>query len=285
MFGCYCEPMSVVPEPETEPKSDSTKCLTRSVVDVLSKEPTLEAVTFNRTRQVISVATLGQTDVPRLTQQLAERLQRAQAGGTDTAHCRLLQGESDCSTCDTPLSPEEWHKVTVRHDGDATTIARVTCPTAPKFWRWREIPFPKVVQRDVEFLEHAEEIDEWKAQLVAAILCGVFGLAGYFFHEQPYRIVGYLLAYLAGAWFTVHEVWERLQKRAVDVHFLMLSVAAGSGQQSAPGRKARRCCFCFHFPARWNISRWAARKKKSVRFSAKRPKWPRCWTRKATNAK
>ncbi len=229
--------MSVVPKPESEPKSGSAKCLTRSVVDVLSKEPALEAVTINRTRQVISVATLGQADVPRLTRQLTDRLQRVQEAGADSSPCRLLQGVSDCSTCDMPLSPDEWQKVTIRHEGDATTIARVTCPTAPKFWRWRDIPFPKLVSRDVEFLESAEHIEEhineWKAQLVAAILCGVFGLAGYFFHEQPYGIVGYLLAYLAGGWFTVHEVWERLQKRAVDVHFLMLFVAAGAASVGA----------------------------------------------------
>ncbi|HKI68148.1 MAG TPA: cation-transporting P-type ATPase, partial [Verrucomicrobiae bacterium] len=188
--------MSAAPTSETKQKPETANCLTRSVVDVLSKEPALEAVTFNRTRHVISVATLGPADVPRLTQQLTERLQQAQATGTDTTRCRLLEGESDCSTCDMPLSPAEWQKVTVRSDGDATTIARVTCPTAPKFWRWREIPFPKVVQRDVEFLEHAEEVDEWKPQLAAALLCAVFGLTGYFLREQPYGIVAYLAAYL-----------------------------------------------------------------------------------------
>ena len=50
-----------------------------------------------------------------------------------------------------------------------------------------------------------------------------------FFHtSRPALAMGcYLLAYLAGAWFTVEEVWERLREGAIDVHFLMLAVAAG----------------------------------------------------------
>src|SRR6185436_3374485 len=141
-------------------------------------------------------------------------------------------------TCALPLSQAERKKITISHDAGTTTIARVTCPTAPSFWRWRNIPWPKVVQRDVEFLEHADEINEWKAQLLAAVLCGIFGLAGWIFHAYPFSIAGYALAYLAGSWFTVQEVWERLQKRAVDVHFLMLAVAAGAACIGAWGEGA-----------------------------------------------
>ena len=105
------------------------------------------------------------------------QVQTAQAA--DPGHvCSLLSGDGDCFSCDTPLPEAERNRITIRHHGDITTIARVTCPTAPKFWRWRDIPLPRVVPRDVEFIEHAGEVDEWKSQLAAAILCGVFGLAG-----------------------------------------------------------------------------------------------------------
>ncbi len=206
---------------------DSARCLTRSVVEALDAERTLEAVTINRARQTISLATLGKTDEPRLAETLTERIERVYKQGL-SEHCLLLEGQGNCQTCNTPLSDEERHRITIQQEGDKTTIARVTCPTAPKFWRWRDIPWPKVVQRDVEFLEHAEHVDEWKVQLLAAILCGVFGLIGFFFRAQPWHIVGYLLAYLAGGWFTAEEVWERLRKRGIDVHFLMLAVAVGA---------------------------------------------------------
>ena len=109
------------------------------------------------------------------------------------------------------MSNQERQRITIKHEGDSTTIARVTCPTAPKFWRWRDMPFPKVVPRDVEFLEHVEEVDEWKPQLAAAVLCGVFGLAG-FFLPAPFKVFAYAAAYLAGGFYPAEEVWERLQK-------------------------------------------------------------------------
>jgi len=48
----------------------------------------------------------------------------------------------------------------------------------------------------------------------------------------------FALAYLAGSWYTAQEVWERLQKGAIDVHFLMLAVAAGSASIGAFGEGA-----------------------------------------------
>jgi Zn2+/Cd2+-exporting ATPase len=223
--------MSSTPDLKTPRASDDSKCLARSVVEALNAEPTLEAVTINRAQQKISLATLGKADVPRLTENITERIQRTYVESSED-HCMLLKGLGDCRTCAAPLSTAERQKITIQHQGDSTTIARVTCPTAPKFWRWRDIPWPKVVQRDVEFLEHADEVDEWKAQLAAAALCGLCGLAGYF-SPAPFRIFGYAAAYLAGGWFTAREVWERLQKRTIDVHFLMLAVAVGSASIGA----------------------------------------------------
>ncbi len=222
---------------EAEP--DTSKCLTRSVTEALAQEPALEAVTVNRAQKTISVATLGQVDVPRITERITATIQNA--GGDPSSPCALLSGQGDCNTCATPLTANERERITIRSEGETTTIARVTCPTAPRFWRWRDIPWPKVVQRDVEFMEEHEHLDEWKMQLVAAIACGVFGLVGFFLKGSAYSsysIYCYLLAYLTGAWFTVGEVWERLQQRAIDVHFLMLAVAAGSACIGAWGEGA-----------------------------------------------
>src|ERR1700722_1046253 len=214
-------------------------CLARSVTEALAQEPALEAVTVNRSQKTISVATLGRADVPRITERITTTIQKA--GADQTSPCALLSGQGDCQTCATPLTAGELGRISIRSEGDTTTIARVTCPTAPRFWRWRDMPWPKVVQRDVEFLEEHEHLDEWKAQLAAAILCGVFGLVGYFLKGSAYgaySIYAFLLAYLAGGWFTVEEVWERLQKRAIDVHFLMLAVAAGAASIGAWGEGA-----------------------------------------------
>src|SRR2546430_281958 len=173
--------MSSVVSTKDRNDAPASKCLARSVADAFSDDPTLEAVTINRARQTISVATLGKTNEEGISQRLTTGIQTSK---TDPA-CALLSGKGDCQTCDSPLSPAEQKKITIQHEGDKTTIARVTCPTAPRFWRWRDIPFPRVVQRDVEFFEPHEHIDEWKPQLVAALLCGLFGVAGYFLKGNP----------------------------------------------------------------------------------------------------
>src|SRR6266550_4824462 len=240
---CQNEERSMTRTARTDARPDhaAEACLARSVVSALAEEPTLEAVTIDRTQRTISVATLGRSYVAKLTERITEKFQEAQESGADPV-CSLLTGQGDCLTCETPLSVDERRRVTIRHDGGTTTIARVTCPTAPKFWRWRNMPFPKVVQRDVEFLEHADEHeDEWKRQLAAAILCGVFGLAGYFLQRAGHpslALTSFIAAYLAGGWFPAEEVWERLRKSAIDVHFLMLAVAAGAAGIGAWGEGA-----------------------------------------------
>ena len=217
-------------------------CLARSVVSTLAEEPALEAVTIDRTHQKISVATLGRADAEKLGQRITEQFERAQQSSIE-ATCSLLTGSGDCLSCKLPLTSEELQRITIQHSGCTTTIARVTCPTAPKFWRWRNLPFPKVVQRDVEFLEHADDhghdhTDEWKAQLVLAIACGALGLVAAYGMPEQWRPAIFVLRYLAGAWFPAEEVWERLRQRAIDVHFLMLAVAIGSASIGAWGEGA-----------------------------------------------
>jgi Zn2+/Cd2+-exporting ATPase len=216
--------MSGPANPAIERPPGDARCLARSVVDTLAEEPSLEAVTIDRAHRKISVATLGKTDVEKLTRRITVKFQAVQSADADRA-CSLLAGKNDCAVCDLPLSETERKKITIRNSGDATTIARVTCPTAPKFWRWRDFPLPKVVPREIEIRDDEAHINEWKFQLAAAILCGVFGLAG-FFSPAPFKTIFFAAAYFAGCFYQVEEIWERLKKRAIDVHFLMLFVAA-----------------------------------------------------------
>jgi Cd2+/Zn2+-exporting ATPase len=221
--------MSVKSETEIQPPADGSKCLTRSVLEILAQEPALEAVTIDAAHKKISVATLGRADVEKLTQNLADKIHSARSADAGRP-CSLLDGKSGCAACDCSLSETERGRITIKHDGDSTTIARVTCPTAPKFWRWRDLPFPKVAPREMELdLEDAEhDVDEWKMQMVAAVLCGASGLLAAFVVPVPFKIYVFAAAYLAGGFYPAEEVWERLQKRILDVHFLMIAVAVGA---------------------------------------------------------
>jgi Cd2+/Zn2+-exporting ATPase len=200
--------MSATLKPDALRKPDAGKCLARSVAEALAEDPTLEAVTVDQARHTISVATLGKSDVPKLTERIRATVRHAQEAA-DLEPCTLLEGETTCQTCGQPLSEFERRKITIRQEADTTTIARLTCPTAPTFWRWRDIPWPKVVQRDVEFLEHAKEVNEWKGEMATAVLCGMLGLGAWYFSANPLSVIGYVLAYLAGGWFTAQDVWER----------------------------------------------------------------------------
>ncbi len=208
-------------------------CLARSILETFLQEPTLEAVTVDPDQQTVAVATLGQTDMERLQRLLSESLERAQEVRPD-GQCAMLGGGGDCASCATPLPGADLRQFTIRHEGKITSVSRVTCPTAPKLWRWRNFPLPKFVQRDIELVEAEEHLGEWKWQLLCAGLCAAFGLAAFFLtpHGAMPTYAGYLLyalAYLAGSWFAAQELWERLRKEGgLDVHFLMLAVAAGS---------------------------------------------------------
>ena len=202
-------------------------CLARSVSAMLAREPALEAVTVHRTEPAIAIATLGNREV----EGLADRVTAAVAAGRQTSErhrCQLLAPAGNCTECDIPLSSAEQQTITIGRAGDRSTIARVTCPTAPRFWHWRNLPLPKIIPREIEIPEAGADLDEWKPQMVAAGVCGGATVTAALVGDGSIALGFHLAAYLAGGWFAAEEVWERLQHRVLDVHFLMLAVALGS---------------------------------------------------------
>jgi Cd2+/Zn2+-exporting ATPase len=208
-------------------------CLARSVADTLAEEPALEAVTIDAVQNKISVATLGRIPkegIEQLTQKITAKVEVAQSSPASRS-CGLFTGKNDCDSCETPLTAAERKRITIQQSGGVTTIARVTCPTAPAFWRWRDLPLPRIEAMTIEIPEVEEEdhhADEWKMQMVLAVVCGISGLLAAFAVPAPYKVFAYCVAYLAGGFFPAEEVWERLRKRILDVHFLMIAVAIGA---------------------------------------------------------
>ena len=206
----------------------------RNVAKVLATEPFLEAVTFDKHQQPTSIAFVGGND-PATLERITERVREAREESAEFP-CGLLQGESDCSKCSRPFPTLERGTVRVQREGDSTTISRVTCPTAPRFWHWREIRLPKFGPREVEIHEdHEHEEDEWKPQLVLAVLCGILALSGHFVlgHNVLFGTALFVASYLCGGWFAAKDVFELLHRGKLDVHFLMLAVAGGSATVGA----------------------------------------------------
>ena len=212
----------------SETSKDS--CLVQTVAEVMRREPALEAVKIDRAKQSISLATLGQPN-PNLERIVTTQIRALQS---KSPSCRLLEGEPNCDSCDMPLDPAVQRNFNIRFDDHSTTISRVSCPTAPRFWKWRAVPLPRVVPREVHIEEEEKHVHEWRQQFVAAVLCGVSALAAWQLGGR-WALPLFILSYLCGAWFTVHEVWEHLREGKVDVHFLMLTVAIGSASIGAWG--------------------------------------------------
>ncbi len=217
--------MGATPSPHPA-KADST-CLIETVAQEMQKDAALEAVQVHRDKEIVSVATMGRHDVAALDVSLSQRLQDLRETPADPP-CHLLQGGASCAGCPSEKTSGTQPGLTVTHQADTTTISRITCPTAPSFWRWHDLPFPKIVPRTVEVPQDEHGENEWKLQLVAASVCGVFGMAGHFIAHPTWSLACFVISYLAGGWYALEEVLENLRKGVLDVHFLMLAVAAGS---------------------------------------------------------
>jgi Cd2+/Zn2+-exporting ATPase len=211
----------------------------QTVANAMQGEPALEAVRIDRTRRLVSVATLGKPKSADLERQLIARIHRIEQAPGDQ-RCALFDGSPDCSGCPMPPSSEQRERIEVVADAGSTTISRITCPTAPKFWRWHQLSLPKLVPRKVVLPGEADHERESKEQLIAALLCLAFGVAGHFAAARisTIGILFYVLAYVCGSWFTLQEIRERLRERVLDVHFLMLTVAVGSASVGAWGEGA-----------------------------------------------
>jgi len=189
----------------------------------MSGQPGLEAVRFDRERRLVAYA----ANPPGAARESLEReLSAPEAGGA----CPLRAGEASCDTCprygDLPAG-----RVEVASDGAATTMRRAGAPRRAA-WSAATLPWPALAPLRLPLPDEGDHEGEWRWQLAAAALCGLGGLAGWLSGGSPWA---WALAYVAGSWFTVGEVREGLRERKLDVHFLMLAVAAGSAAIGAWG--------------------------------------------------
>jgi Cd2+/Zn2+-exporting ATPase len=115
----------------------------------------------------------------------------------------------------------------VKTEGHAAVVAKRTCATAPHFWKWREFRWPEPAEE--------EEEEDWRLLAVFATICWVFGTAAFVLKithviaaDSPLLKVLYGLSILAGGFDAAVDVWSKIRKGELDIHFLMLAVAAGA---------------------------------------------------------
>ncbi len=176
----------------------------------LRAQPGVGAVRIDPAAHRVEIATLGAADLTELQTRLAETIAAVE---------EQLSGQGQSK------APPGF---TLRRTGDgAFELGRETCVTAEKFWHWREVEWPTIIH------ETEEEESEWKELTLFAAICGAAGLAGYLagvtLPGLPWLSRGlYFAGVVAGGWDAAKDSWGNLRTLKLDIHFLMLAVAAGA---------------------------------------------------------
>ncbi len=197
------------------------------LVEFLRSEPGVSAVRIDPTAHKVAVATFGAVDLALLAEKLAATIAAVDARIASRSAAAAPAG------------------YTLRREGEAFVLARDSCVTAEKMRPWREVEW---LNRGAP--DRAEE-PEWKKLAVLAAVCGAGGIAGALTqHFLP--AAGWLswiffgLGLVAGAWDAAIDTWDNLRKREIDIHFLMLIVAAGA---VAIGARSEAVLLLFLFSA------------------------------------
>jgi Cd2+/Zn2+-exporting ATPase len=139
--------------------------------------------------------------------------------------CRWTPPDSRCGKCGRLLEGKWEEGVFLRRKGEKIILERESCPTAPKFWLWKILSGVKLEVRQLPSVVGAGK--KWKVPLVLALVCGGAGIMGWWLEGWMGKAF-FLFAYLAGGWKTGEEVIHRIRTGVLDIHFLMLAVAAGA---------------------------------------------------------
>ncbi len=203
----------------------ASPCTVTNVARVIAEEPRLEAVAFQASGKKLAMATLGGDAGARLAQRVSEAVHQP-AG----SRCGVLAANGFCAECGESVDARtHQRRVVVKQVLGNTLIEKQTCSTAIHFWQWQSLRWPKLVARQAE-TEH--DPDEWKTLALLAggcLLAGVAGLAAERLHlPAPAVFACWAAAYVTGAWEAAEETFEKVREGVLDVHFLMLAVAAGA---------------------------------------------------------
>jgi Zn2+/Cd2+-exporting ATPase len=193
------------------PATNASTTWMDGLADFLAQERGVEAILLNPDQRKVSVATLGQVDLKALQDRLdavirsldAEFGAAAYQSGTNAPlHVRALPGED-------------------------VLIEKPSCPTAPKFWKWREFSWPEAEEIEDQSRE------EWQSLALQAAICGAALITGWILESftalSPWFWTPcYAVAIIAGGWDAAKDAWEKMREGQLDIHFLMLAVAAGA---------------------------------------------------------
>ena len=214
----------VLPRGTAEPHPPAP-CPIARLAALLQEEPRLEAVAFNPATRRLSIATIGGDKDGRLAQRVTGTMLESHEP------CPHFRPEK-CEVCG--VSAEHLpgtSRILVSEKLGTTIVRRATCVTAISLWQWVKLVWPAYAPRQKGTIEEHSETD-WKPMAALAAGCAVFGLGGWALdlaHAAAWMpLAAYILAYVCGGWDAAGDAWDRLKSGQLDIHFLMLAVAAGA---------------------------------------------------------
>jgi Cd2+/Zn2+-exporting ATPase len=221
---------TTLPAGTAEPSRAHAPCPIGRLAELLEQEPRLEAVAFNPSSKRLSIATLGGDRDGHL----ASRVSEVMLGSHEP--CPHFHPER-CQVCG--VSAEHLpgtSRVVVSEKFGTTLVRKTTCITAISLWQWVKLVWPAYAPRQKGTIEEHSET-EWRTMATLAAGCAVFGLTGWLLDlsHAPggFALTAYALAYLCGGWDAAKDAWDRLKSGQLDIHFLMLAVAAGAASIGA----------------------------------------------------
>jgi Zn2+/Cd2+-exporting ATPase len=192
----------------------STELRLAGLAHFLVSQPGVEAVRIDPENRRLSIATLGSVDVAALQEALRQSL----------ADFEALLPEQRAG-----MSPS----ILIQKDRSETVLRKPSCPTAPSFWKWREL----------DWFEEEEEAEDWRELTAYASVCGLLLASGFLVHKLQWGpswldVVLFVGAMIAGGRDAAEDAWHNLRRGRLDIHFLMLAVAAGASLVGAWGEGA-----------------------------------------------
>ncbi|MCB1078395.1 MAG: cation-translocating P-type ATPase, partial [Verrucomicrobiae bacterium] len=202
--------------------SDDETPWVRSLVEFLNREDHVEALRVDPAKRTVSVATLGQVDLPGLQARLEDLLE-----ALDREHLidrNTLPGEGEKALTNA-------FGMHLSRDAGRALLEKPSCPTAPHLWQWREFSWPEPEEIEQQSRE------EWQTLAIQAGICGVSLVAAFILEKMAadgggtFLMISRILfgvSLVAGAWDAAIDAWEKVREWQLDIHFLMLAVAAGA---------------------------------------------------------
>lgn len=208
-------------------------CIIQDLASAMSLDPALKAVWLDARHKKVSVAFGPGVDPHGARGRIEEVIARHRPA--HLPECTEGAWPIVCDVCERGVSQPMPRGIRLLNmPGAGVLLEKESCVTGPRFWRWHQINWVKIRPREVPPPSEYKDDGTWRWGLVAAGICGVATAIGFGIEKlggdarASWSVAAYIIAYVAGAWFPAQDVWGLLKKRVLDVHFLMLAVAAGA---------------------------------------------------------